>query len=413
MGPVRAAGDAGQPPVARRPARGRAGPGSLPRRGGCVARIFGSAHCGTARRRLRPTRRLRAHRRCRGRGGGDAGAARVGMGRLPPGVRRSGRLFRRRADRECIERVRVAVGDAPRPADGDARGLFPAQRVAGAPIRDAGPAVGNRSAGAVRLPVGVPVHVRARVPVGVRPRVSPGASPHASGRPCPSHGSGLRGGRVRALGRDGSVTGIGAGGLHGHGAVLGGSRWGVRRPEPVGIRGCRGRHAARACRARRRGKALCVVGHRVPAVEGAGGGGPRRRGVRAGKLAVELPVVAGGRDRRAVAVPRYRPAVVLGARGAGAAPARGGPGFLHAAAGARAPARGLGTGAGGGAGLAGGEPSGARRGRGPRGPAGAVTRRGGRGPAAGGRGPQATAEPPRRVDLSRDRRPAGDPGRRP
>ena len=173
MGPVRASGDAGQPPVARRVARGRAGPRGLPRRGGCVARFIGGDHCRTVRRRLGPPCRLHGRRPRRDPSGGDAGAARVGMGRLPPAVRRSGRLLRRRAARECSERVRAAVGDAPRPADGDARGLFPAQRVDGAPIGAAGPAVGNGSAGAVRLPVGVPVHVRARVPVGVRPRVSP------------------------------------------------------------------------------------------------------------------------------------------------------------------------------------------------------------------------------------------------
>ena len=79
-------------------------------------------------------------------------------------------------------------------------------------------------------------------------------------------GSGLRGGRVRGLwvATVASLE-LARAGLHGHGAVLGSSRWVVHRPEPVGIRGCRGRHAARACRARRRGKALCVVG---PPVKG-------------------------------------------------------------------------------------------------------------------------------------------------
>ena len=83
-----------------------------------------------------------------------------------------------------------------------------------------------------------------------RPRVSPSASPNAAGRPCPSHGFGQRGGRVRALGRAGSVTGTGAGGLGGAGAVLGGLRRVARRPGPVGIGGGGGRRAARTHRSR-------------------------------------------------------------------------------------------------------------------------------------------------------------------
>ena len=133
-----------------------------------------------------------------------------------------------------------------------------------------------------------------------------------------------------------------------------------------------GRRAACAHGAGRRGAACRPVQSRAAGVDGYGDSLRPRRGVLARVLAVELRLGLGPAADAADAFPRDGSALVLGPRGAGAAPARGGAGVLPAAADGPGPTLADGRGVVGGAGVAGGRVSRADLGRGPGGPAGAT-----------------------------------------
>ena len=154
-----------------------------------------------------------------------------------------------------------------------------------------------------------------------------------------------------------------------------GLRRAPRHLDSVGAGGCRGGGAARAHGPSRRGQTRRALQHRVPDVHRAVCSLLCSRAVLARQLALQLSVVPGSLGGGAAAVPRDRPALVLGARGACAAPARSGAGGVPADAGAPRPARRRGGHPGGGVGRAGGESSGPHGGLDGRRPAGAVAGR--------------------------------------
>ena len=307
------------------------------------------------------------------------------------------------------------VRGAPRPPDVAAGHVLPPDGRNDQSVRAARHPPGRSSGRAVRLsrlrlPLRVPVPVRAGVPVGVRSRVPPGPSRDPARRPGAPHGADQRAGRLPPLGRDGDVVRARPGGPRAPRGFLGGVRRDLRRLEPVVARRGRGGRAARAHGAGRRDPARRSVQHRVPDVHRVADGAQRRRGVRSGGHAVQLPMVSHHRGVAYAAVSGNRPALVLGARRPRAARARSGARIAGAAADARVAARHRGGRAGGRSGMAAGQPLGTDTGRGRRGPGGAVAGRGLGVAAAGRRRPRATAGPPRCVALSRHRRPATGAG---
>ena len=125
---------------------------------------------------------------------------------------------------------------------------------------------------------------------------------------------------------------------------------------------------------------LAPGGPSSPERSGHFGGVRRSRGVLAGPLGGQLPVVAHGPPDGGAALPGNGRALVLGARRSRAARARSGARVLPAAVGAPRPARGGSRRAGRRPGMAGAEPSGAHGGRACGGPARAVAVRRGRPP---------------------------------
>ena len=116
---------------------------------------------------------------------------------------------------------------------------------------------------------------------------TPTSPPHASRRPRAPDGFRQRGDRPRAHARRGGAL-CDTGGERRCLQQL--RRCLLRRPErPVAGRGG-GHRVARSHRAARRGEACRPVRRRTRAVDGVRDGDRRRRGVRAGAVAVELPV---------------------------------------------------------------------------------------------------------------------------